>query len=410
MHSETALTRPDTSLPSPRLGSYAINSYLPEVTKEKRPKSLEKEAFHRSLCLVEPKIKTCGSGCVSDVSLMQSKSKHDHVYFKGNVITCSQHRLCAHCSKIKSGERRKTIESLFESKGFQELQSYFITLGSQRSFRSYKELRKMTQKAFNLLHLSLRKQYRSLVGFVKVIEVTLSRSNGSKNYHLHCVFSFRSRPEGLDRYVKRRWVEACQSAGLVAAEQAQDVREIRQKRGLKRYLSKSLAIEMTHEHSKKGRGNTFTIAGLVNEWHFKRKEHHRKWLKAYNDGMKGARTFSISSALKEMIDRKEEEEQVEEAIELVHLPQWAYNALGKNKAAYRFLALYEASDVSIQEMIGLEGNVIMLTAERLLNECRIADFQTFAFLFGKRLNLYSPSSIDAFKEDFLDFVRGLQGD
>jgi len=206
--------------------------------------------------------------------------------------------------------------------------------------------------------------------------------------------------------VRRRWVQTCRAAGLVAASAGQDVRAVTQKRGLKRYLSKSLAVEMTSKE-KVGRGHTFTIQALINEWHWLRKEHHRRWLSLYNRGMKGARMFSISSALKEMIERKEEEEQAEEAIELVHLPQWAYNSLGKNKAAYRFLALYEASDVSIQEMIGLEGNVIMLTAERLLNECRIADFQTFAFLFGKRLNLYCSGSVETFKEEFLEFVGSL---
>jgi len=406
MHSNTFSTGPDTSSSNPGLDTSANYSEVSGNVREKKPKSLERESFQHSLSLVEPKIRSCGSGALSSVAVMQSKTKHDHVFYRGQILTCSQHRLCPHCSSVKAKERRETIEGLFESNSFQQLHSYFVTLTSQRSFKSYKELRSSTSKSFNLLHQSLRKRYSSLVGYIRVVEVTLSRSNGSKNLHLHCIFSFSSPPQDLDSYVRRRWVETCRASGLVAALAGQDVRSVTQKRGLKRYLSKSLAVEMTSQE-KVGRGHTFTIQALINEWHWLRKEHHRQWLRAYNRGMKGARMFSISSALREMIERKEEEEQAEEAIELLHLPQWAYNSLGKNKAAYRFLALYEASDVSIQEMIGLDGNIIMLTAERLLNECRISDFQTFAFLFGKRLNLYSPSSIEAFKEEFLEFVGGL---
>lgn len=407
MHSNTSATRPDTCSSSPMLDTSANYSEVCKNVRQKQPRSLARESFQHSLSLVEPKIRSCGSGALSSVAVMQSKTKHDHVFYRGQILTCSQHRLCPHCSSVKAKERRETIEGLFESSSFQQLHSYFVTLTSQRSFKSYKELRSSTSKSFNLLHQSLRKRYSSLVGYIRVVEVTLSRSNGSVNMHLHCIFSFRSPPQDLDSYVRRRWVETCRAAGLVAASAGQDVRAVTQKRGLKRYLSKSLAVEMTSKE-KVGRGHTFTIQALINEWHWLRKEHHRRWLTLYSRGMKGARMFSISSNLRDLIERKEEEEQAEEAIELVHLPSWAYNSLASCRAQHRFLALYEPSDVSIQEMIGLDDNVIMRTFELLIDDCRISDFQALSSLFGrKRLNLQSPSSIGAFKEEFLEFFEGL---
>lgn len=241
----------------------------------------------------------------------------------GSVWTCP---ICA--SKI-SERRRKELKQAFEF--HKEAGGYIamltLTFKHKRADSLDKILEKFSEamkrffagRAFN----HIRKEM-SLIGRIRVLEVTWSEKNGF-HPHAHIAIFYNSKIE-MD-YMKNRmyelWKNACKKVDLVASKE--HGLDLQGAADADKYLSKhgnwSLDQELTKAHSKKGKVESLTPFDLLRMYDETADEKYAKLFRTYAVYFKGKRQLMWSPGLKKHfgIGEKSDEEIAKEKTEQADL-------------------------------------------------------------------------------------------
>lgn len=226
-----------------------------------------------------------------------------------------KHRMCPHCSQVQAYKRQEDIELLFASDEMKHSSAFMLTLTVERRNESLGDIRKVISSMFNSLLTSVRSKYKGFKGYVRVYETTVRKYDGAWHLHVHALLVFdghisKQEEQSLSKYLFARWQGIGWKHKYKVSLASQDLRRVHGNTDkLGSYFTK-FALEMTTGDLKEARSKgVYSVGELIQVYAKDGTSWAKVLVQQYAKGMKGARCWTVSKGLKEMIQHRREQEE-----------------------------------------------------------------------------------------------------